>query len=550
MDDFKRLEFIQLQSTLGKETFQGFEYEGLEGTACLTCRDSCPGFSRHPWRRGCGNCRCGLWDHDLPQSAGFHPFDRICVEECMPPLSSEYDTAASEGYLWVPRGLRTAGIANFMDQLPPEKIPKKRSEGGKYRARQLFYQLPRQDFSTKYAKFLKEEAKESFFDMNEDRNGNAQGIAAVRGILSMSKQCNGCNAYISSGESGVFTERGGDKRCWHPQCFACNFCGELLVDHIYFYKHGNIYCGRHYSELIKPRCGGCDELIYIGEFTKALEKSWHIEHFACHNCDVPLTGKKYIVNKHHPFCQRCFTETIANKCCVCKKPIGPESRDLFVKDKHYHKECLVCSKCNSQLESQTFVCVNNELVCNLCRGVEPPKICAGCDREFMPDEKKIGVKENNEYYHELCFLCSKCNNPIGTQTFVRTGPGTQTCNNCYQSRLQDCFKCGMAIKGNVVKFENLPYHPECFICEQCNTPLSGTQFYRHNENLYCEQCYLRYFGKRCSSCYKAIRGNTKFIDYNGEYHHDECFVCGKCDKKLAGAKFIIRNDLRLCTSCK
>lgn len=84
--------------------------------------------------------------------------------------------------------------------------------------------------------------------------------AAVRGILSMSKQCNRCSAYISSGESGVFTQKGGDKKCWHPQCFACNFCSELLVDHIYFYKHGQVYCGRHYSELIKPRCGGCDEV--------------------------------------------------------------------------------------------------------------------------------------------------------------------------------------------------------------------------------------------------------------------------------------------------
>lgn len=63
-----------------------------------------------------------------------------------------------------------------MDQLPPEKVPKKRSEGAKYRARQLFYQLPRQDFSTKYAKFLKEEAKESYFDLNEDRNRSILGI--------------------------------------------------------------------------------------------------------------------------------------------------------------------------------------------------------------------------------------------------------------------------------------------------------------------------------------------------------------------------------------
>lgn len=63
-----------------------------------------------------------------------------------------------------------------MDQLPIEKVPKNYSEGAKYRARQLFYQLPRQDFSTKYAKFLHQEAKQSFTDMNEERNETALGI--------------------------------------------------------------------------------------------------------------------------------------------------------------------------------------------------------------------------------------------------------------------------------------------------------------------------------------------------------------------------------------
>lgn len=63
-----------------------------------------------------------------------------------------------------------------MEQLPVEKVPKIRSEGGKYRARQLFYQLPRQDFSTKYAKFLHEDAKQSFLDLNEERREYVIGI--------------------------------------------------------------------------------------------------------------------------------------------------------------------------------------------------------------------------------------------------------------------------------------------------------------------------------------------------------------------------------------
>ena len=63
-----------------------------------------------------------------------------------------------------------------MDQLPAEKVPKQRTEGAKYRARQLFYQLPRQDFSTKYSKFLKEEEKQSFIDMNNEKVEDALGI--------------------------------------------------------------------------------------------------------------------------------------------------------------------------------------------------------------------------------------------------------------------------------------------------------------------------------------------------------------------------------------
>lgn len=75
-----------------------------------------------------------------------------------------------------------------MDQLPAEKVPKTRKDGAKYRARQLFYQLPRQDFSTKYAKFLKEEAKQSFFDLSQERTENVVGIG-MPCFLSQQFQC-------------------------------------------------------------------------------------------------------------------------------------------------------------------------------------------------------------------------------------------------------------------------------------------------------------------------------------------------------------------------
>lgn len=58
----------------------------------------------------------------------------------------------------------------------------------------------------------------------------------------------------------IFASRAGPSPCWHPACFACSTCQELLVDLIYFYQNGKILCGRHHAELLKPRCSSCDEV--------------------------------------------------------------------------------------------------------------------------------------------------------------------------------------------------------------------------------------------------------------------------------------------------
>ena len=62
------------------------------------------------------------------------------------------------------------------------------------------------------------------------------------------------------GEPAVYAERAGYDQLWHPACFVCCKCSELLVDMIYFWKKGKLYCGRHYGDSEKPRCGGCDEV--------------------------------------------------------------------------------------------------------------------------------------------------------------------------------------------------------------------------------------------------------------------------------------------------
>ena len=66
---------------------------------------------------------------------------------------------------------------------------------------------------------------------------------------------------MEAGGVTVIADRIGKTKAWHPGCFTCTTCKELLVDMIYFYRNDDIYCERHYADSIYPRCSACDEVI-------------------------------------------------------------------------------------------------------------------------------------------------------------------------------------------------------------------------------------------------------------------------------------------------
>jgi hypothetical protein len=55
----------------------------------------------------------------------------------------------------------------------------------------------------------------------------------------------------------------GENVAWHPACFQCTTCAELLVDLTYCVHEEQLYCERHYAEQLKPRCSACDEVSFF-----------------------------------------------------------------------------------------------------------------------------------------------------------------------------------------------------------------------------------------------------------------------------------------------
>ena len=78
-------------------------------------------------------------------------------------------------------------------------------------------------------------------------------------LASIFQQCHACKGEIDAGDMAVFAPKAGENLCWHPACFICSHCEELLVDLVYCFKDNSLYCERHYAELVR-RCAACDEV--------------------------------------------------------------------------------------------------------------------------------------------------------------------------------------------------------------------------------------------------------------------------------------------------
>ncbi|PNF21818.1 hypothetical protein B7P43_G08458 [Cryptotermes secundus] len=184
-----------------------------------------------------------------------------------------------------------------------------------------------------------------------------------------------CEEGLSSGDICVFASRAGPNTCWHPACFTCCICKELLVDLIYFYREGKLYCGRHHAETLKPRCSACDEIILADECTEAEGRAWHMKHFACFECDRQLGGQRYIMRDGRPYCLHCFDAMFAEYCDSCGEPIGVDQGQMSHEGQHWHatEQCFCCHTCRSSLLGRPFLPRRGAIYCSIaCSKGEPP----------------------------------------------------------------------------------------------------------------------------------------------------------------------------------
>ncbi|XP_028810423.1 prickle-like protein 1b isoform X2 [Denticeps clupeoides] len=282
--------------------------------------------------------------------------------------SDDDSGCALEEYTWVPPGLRPDQVQLYFSCLPEDKVPYINSPGEKHRISQLLYQLPPHDNEIRYCQVLSEEEQRELQMFSTQRKKEALGRGTPK-LLPRALQhtiCRHCEETINGGEMAVFASRAGPGPCWHPACFACSTCHELLVDLIYFYHNGKLHCGRHHAELLKPRCSACDEIIFADECTEAEGRHWHMDHFSCFECETVLGGQRYIMKDGRPFCCGCFESLYAEYCEACGENIGVDHAQMTYEGVHWHAidKCFCCAHCKTSLLGCPFLPKDGRIYCS------------------------------------------------------------------------------------------------------------------------------------------------------------------------------------------
>ncbi|XP_012157675.1 prickle planar cell polarity protein 3 isoform X4 [Ceratitis capitata] len=498
-------------------------------------------------RKTCQSCKCPREGHAIYQQQTTTVHERLGFKVVSPADSGV--EPRDLGYTWVPPGIRASSRINrYFEQLPVDKVPKIGSEGARYREQQIAYQLPKQDLSIQHCKHLEDQHQASFEDFVTARNEIALDIGYIKDAP-YDEHCAHCEGEINTGEMVVAAPKFVESVMWHPRCFTCSTCNEQLVDLTYCVHEDKIYCERHYAEMLKPRCTGCDELIFSGEYTKAMDKDWHSGHFCCWQCDESLTGQRYVIRDDHPYCIKCYENVFANTCEECNKIIGIDSKDLSYKDKHWHEACFLCFKCHLSLVDKQFGAKADKIYCGTCYDAQFASRCDGCGEVFRAGTKKMEYKTRQ--WHENCFCCCVCKMAIGTKSFI---PREQEiyCAGCYEEKFATrCIKCNKVITSGGVTYKNEPWHRECFTCTHCNITLAGQRFTSRDEKPYCAECFGELFAKRCTACEKPITGigGTRFISFEDRHWHHDCFVCASCKTSLVGRGFITDGPDIICPEC-
>jgi len=118
-------------------------------------------------------------------------------------------------------------------------------------------------------------------------------------------------------------------------------------------EKGAKYCEVCFEQYMAPRCSKCSRAI-TGDCLNAIHKQWHPECFVCAHCHQPFGNSAFFLEEGRPYCEKDWNQLYTTKCVSCKFPIEAGDRWVEAVNAAYHSDCFNCTKCQKNLEGQSF----------------------------------------------------------------------------------------------------------------------------------------------------------------------------------------------------
>ncbi|OPJ69294.1 zyxin isoform A [Patagioenas fasciata monilis] len=163
-------------------------------------------------------------------------------------------------------------------------------------------------------------------------------------------------------------------------------------------------------------------------------------------------------------------------------------------------------------------------------------LCGFCRKPLSRTQP--AVRALDCLFHVECFTCFKCEKQLQGQQFYNVDE-KPFCEECYAGTLEKCSVCKQTITDRMLKATGNSYHPQCFTCVMCHTPLEGASFIVDQANQpHCVDDYHRKYAPRCSVCSEPImpepgKDETVRVVALEKNFHMKCYKCEDCGKPLS-----------------
>lgn len=149
------------------------------------------------------------------------------------------------------------------------------------------------------------------------------------------------------------------------------------------------------------------------------------------------------------------------------------SQNVEYKSKVWHEECFTCFDCKQPIRSQSFLTKGEDIYCAPCH------------------DKKFAKK---------CFHCKQVRVTRGVCAHTRFQLGVPALGS-------RAFLCpSQPISSGGISYQDQPWHSECFVCHTCRKTLAGARFTSHEDHVYCVDCFKTDVAKKCNGCKNPITG--------------------------------------------